>query len=212
MATPDEKTTADDAAVSAPSSQHAPRSPEREEPAIYDVDASDPDGELVDRTGLDRDDVVQIGTLMNALAELRDAEQRLSDVSRRYMKLGQTDMRALHYLIVCGHQGIIATPGGIAQHLSISSASTTKLLDRLEQAGHIVRAAHPSDRRALSISITPETRDAARDTVGRQQSKRFYAAARLTSEEREVVIRFLRDMTQEITLGDEPWAREGAHA
>jgi DNA-binding MarR family transcriptional regulator len=211
MAKPDEETTAGSAAPSS-SHQDAPQRPGREEPAIYDVDASDPDGELVDRTGMSRDDVVQIGALMNALAALRDAEQRLSEVSRRYMKLGQTDMRALHYLIVCGHQGIIATPGGIAQHLSISSASTTKLLDRLEQAGHIVRSPHPSDRRALTISITPETRDAARDTVGRQQSKRFYAAARLTPEEREVVIRFLRDMTQEITLGDEPWAQEGAHA
>jgi DNA-binding MarR family transcriptional regulator len=212
MAHPDDEATADLAAVRAPSPQDAPPDAVREGPAIYDVDASDPDSELVDRTGMSRDDVVQIGALMNALAALRDAEQRLSEVSRRYMKLGQTDMRALHYLIVCGHQGIIATPGGIAQHLSISSASTTKLLDRLEQAGHIVRAPHPTDRRALTISITPETRDAARDTVGRQQSKRFYAAARLTAGEREVVIRFLRDMTQEITLGDEPWAQEGAHA
>ena len=212
MAQTNEETTADRAGVPASSPQDAPPRPAREAPAIYDVDASDPDSELVDRSGMSRDDVVQIGALMNALAGLRDAEQRLSDVSRRYMKLGQTDMRALHYLIVCGHQGIIATPGGIAQHLSISSASTTKLLDRLEQAGHIVRSPHPSDRRALTISITPETRDAARDTVGRQQSKRFYAAARLTPDEREVVIRFLRDMTREITLGDEPWAQEGAHA
>lgn len=186
--------------------------PERETPALYDVDASDPDGELIDRTGMSRDDVAQIGKLMTTLAALRDAEQHLSDASRRYMKLGETDMRALHYLIVCGHQGIIATPGGIAQHLDISSASTTKLLDRLERAGHIVRSPHPSDRRALTISITSETRDAAMDTVGRQQSKRFHAAARLSPDEREVVIRFLRDMTQEITLGDEPWAQEGAHA
>ena len=180
--------------------------------AIYDIDATDPDGELIERTGMSRDDVTQISELMNALAALREAEQRLSDVSRRYMQLGQSDMRALHYLIVCGHQGVIATPGGIAQHLGISSASTTKLLDRLERAGHIVRAPHPSDRRALTISITPETRRAARETVGKQQSKRFYAAARLDRGERDIVIRFLRDMTGEITLGDEPWAQEGARA
>jgi DNA-binding MarR family transcriptional regulator len=181
-------------------------------PAIYDIAANDPDGELIDRSGTSGEDVVQISELMSALAGLREAEQKLSDVSRRYMQLGTTDMRALHYLILCHNRGMVATPSAIAQHLGISSASTTKLLDRLENAGHIERAPHPSDRRALTISITPETHRAAKETVGRQQAKRFYAAARLTPEERDVVIRFLRDMTAEITLGDEPWAQEGARA
>ncbi len=48
------------------------------------------------------------------------------------------------------------------------------------------------------------------ETVGRQQAKRFYAAARLSAAERDVVIRFLLDMTEEITLRDEAWALEGA--
>ncbi|WP_217181920.1 MarR family winged helix-turn-helix transcriptional regulator [Streptomyces sp. AC495_CC817] len=180
--------------------------------AIYDVEASDPRSALIDRTGVAPEDLRQIAVLMGALGELREAEQRLSRASRRYMQLNDSDMRALHYLIVCANRGVIATPGGIAQHLGISTASTTKLLDRLEKGGHIHRSPHPSDRRALAISITPETRQAAMDTVGRQQSKRFYAAARLTSAEREVVIRFLTDMTAEIALtGEEPWAQEGAH-
>lgn len=66
---------------------------------------------------------------------------------------------------------------------------------------------HPTDRRALAISITPETHQAAMQTVGRQQAKRFHAAARLTPAERDVVIRFLRDMAQEIAPGDESWAQ-----
>lgn len=179
---------------------------------MYDIASNDPDGELIDRRGMSAEDVDQISDLMNAIAGLREAEQRLSDVSRRYMQLGSTDMRALHYLILCKNRGMVATPGAIAQHLAISSASTTKLLDRLEKGGHIIRSPHPSDRRALTISITPETHRAAKDTVGRQQAKRFYAAARLTRDERDVVIRFLRDMTAEISIRDEPWAQEGAHA
>lgn len=180
--------------------------------AIYDVDASDPRSTLIDRTGVSSDTLRQIAVLMGALGELRDAEQRLSRASRRYMHLNETDMRALHYLIVCSNRGLIATPGAMAKHLGISTASTTKLLDRLASGGHIVRAAHPTDRRALAITITPETRLAAMETIGRQQAKRFYAAARLTSEERDVVIRFLRDMTDEITLRDEAWAQEGAES
>ena len=179
---------------------------------IYDIESSDPRQTLIDRTGVSPEDTRQITELMKALGALREAEQHLSHVSRRYMQLNETDMRALHYLIVCSHTDTPATPGGIAQHLRISSASTTKLLDRLERGGHIVRAPHPTDRRALTVSITPETHRAAMETVGRQQSKRFYAAARLTPAERDVVIRFLRDMTDEITLRDEAWAQEGAHA
>lgn len=174
---------------------------------VYGVDASDPRGELVDRSGMAADDIAQVSALMRALGGLRDAEERLSEASLRYMKLNRTDMRALHFLIVCENQGAVATPGALASHLGISTASTTKMLDRLERGGHIVRSAHPSDRRALAITITPESRRAAMDTVGRQQAKRFHAAARFSSEERDVVIRFLAEMTSEIALTDEPWAR-----
>lgn len=178
--------------------------------AIYDVEASDPRSTLIDRAGVPPEDLRQIAVLMESLGGLREAEQRLSQASRRYMQLNETDMRALHYLIVCANRDLVATPSGIAHHLGVSTAATTKLLDRLERGGHIKRAPHPTDRRALAITITPETRHAAMETVGRQQAKRFYAAARLTRAEREVVIRFLVDMTEEITLRDEPWVPKTA--
>lgn len=181
---------------------------------IYDLDSNDPDGRLIDRTGVSDADIREIGALMSALGRLRDAEKGLSDASRRFMKLNETDMRAVHYLIACAHRGIIATPGAIAAHLGISSASTTKLLDRLERGGHIRRSPHPTDRRALAISITEGTHVAAMDTIGRQQSKRFLAAARLSSDERGIVTRFLDDMAREIALHDEAWARldaQGGH-
>lgn len=178
--------------------------------AIYDVESSDPRSVLIDRAGVGPEDLQQIAALMGALGDLRDAEQKLSLASQRYMRLNDTDMRALHYLIVSDNRGLTATPGGIATHLGISTASTTKLLDRLEKGGHIRRAPHPTDRRALAITITPETRQAAMDTVGRQQAKRFYSAARLSPQERDVVIRFLSDMADEIALKDEAWAQAGA--
>lgn len=176
---------------------------------IYDVAVSDPRGELVDRTGMAADDIAQVTALMRALGALRRAEDDLSEASLRYMRLNRTDMRALHFLIACENRDAVATPGALAGHLGISSASTTKMLDRLERGGHVVRAAHPTDRRALSITITPETRRAAMETVGRQQAKRFYAAARLNHEERDIVIRFLDDMAAEIALADDAWGAKG---
>jgi len=173
--------------------------------SVYHVEASDPQQELVDRTGLAAEDLQQINRLMEAMAGLREAENLLSDASRRYMKLNESDMRALHYLIVARNQGIVATPGGIATHLGISTASTTKLLDRLERAGHVLRQPHPSDRRALAITVTEETRAAAMNTVGRQQARRFGVAAELAPAEREVVIRFLQEMAREITPSPDIW-------
>lgn len=173
--------------------------------SVYDLAAMDPQSLLIDRQGIDEQDLALIGQLMTALGRLRDAENRLSEASLRYMKLNRNDMRALQYLIAMSNRDELATPGDIANHLNISTASTTKLLDRLEQGGHVTREPHPTDRRALAISITPETHQAALNTVGKQQARRFHAAARLTREERETVIRFLNDMTQEIMVGVESW-------
>ncbi|CAH0190135.1 MULTISPECIES: MarR family transcriptional regulator [unclassified Microbacterium] len=173
---------------------------------VYDVDVSDPHGELIDRSAVSAADVRQISALMRALGELREAEQKISEASLRYMKLNSTDMRALHFLIACENSGSVATPGAMAAHLGISTASTTKLLDRLERGGHVTRSPHPSDRRALAIAITAATRRSAIETVGRQHARRFAAAARLAPAEREIITRFLADMTTEIALGDEPWA------
>lgn len=173
---------------------------------IYDLDSSDPRGEMIDRSGLDPSDIAEIGELMNAFGELRAAEDRLAEASRRYMRLNGTDMRALHFLIVSGNRGQIVTPSSLAAHLRITSAATTKLLDRLARDRHITREPHPTDRRALAIAITPETRVSAMQTVGKQQSRRFYAAARLTSEERKTVSRFIRDMAAEIAFEGDPWS------
>lgn len=169
--------------------------------SVYAVNTSDPRGELIDRSAVSEQDMEEISALMQALGRLRDAERQLSKASQRYMKLNETDMRALHYLIVSENRGLVVTPSAITHHLGISAASTTKLLDRLEDGGHIMREIHPSDRRAFRIRITPETREAAMNSVGRQQARRFQAAAALTSDERQVVIRFLERMTDDLLAG-----------
>lgn len=185
------------------SNPSAPPDPVAE--SLYDVNSSDPTGELVDRTGMAPEDVEQIGRLMRAIALLRDVEQEVSDASQRYMRLTTQDMRAIHYLIVAGNRGVIVTPGMLAAHLDISAASTTKLLNRLERGEHISRRIHPADRRAFAIEVTPETKTIAMQTAGRQHANRFHAAARLSRRDREVVIGFLEDMAHEMRMPVEGW-------
>ncbi len=173
--------------------------------SLYDLESGYPARDVDGSGDLSAEELAQITRLMRALAELRETEQAITEASERYMKLGAQDMRALHYLIVAKNRGELVTPGMIAAFLNISAASTTKLLNRLERAGHIVRRMHPTDRRAFAIEITPETEASAKRTVGRQHAKRLHAAARLTSEERETVTRFLRDMSHEISIANADW-------
>lgn len=162
---------------------------------------------LVQTEGLDPDELAQIVRVMDALFRWRTAEQRASAASRRYMQLGETDMKALRLVIVRTDQGLNVTAREIAEHLGISSASTTKLLDRLESGGHIRRTPHPSDRRAIAVVVTTETRKAAEETVGREHARRFRVAAALTSAERETVISFLDALS---ATSEESWGADDA--
>lgn len=172
-------------------------------PSMLDPRVLDPRQEIVQRSGLDEQGVDQVVRVLQGLRDWREAERRMSEASRRYMKLGETDMRTLRFVIAKQHRGETATPGAIAAHLGITSASTTKMLDRLADAGHIRRLPHPSDRRSLAVEVTEETRQIALKSVGRDHAHRFEAAARLSAEEREVVMRFLGDLisTEDRSIG-----------
>ena len=161
---------------------------------MMDPRVLDPAQRIVSREGLTDTEIDETVTLLEALRRWRETEEAVSEASRRYMKLGDNDMRALRFVITAQEHGSIITPSAIADHLRISTASTTKLLDRLAAAGHIRRLPHPSDRRSVAVEVVEETRDAARESIGRVYGRRFSAAAQLTSEERGIVTRFLRSL------------------
>lgn len=178
-----------------------PRAEERV--VLHDPARLDPDQEIVRRDHLTEGELQQIVAVLDAMHDWREAERRMSEASRRYMKLGETDMRALRMLIAAQRQGIVVTPSTIATHLGISTASTTKLLDRLEAGQHIVRTPHPRDRRSLAIEVTEHTRRVARDTVGRSHARRFDVIAALSPEQRATVAAFFDALAATADGGDE---------
>ncbi|TPX03337.1 MarR family transcriptional regulator [Schumannella luteola] len=163
---------------------------------MHDPRVADIRGRMLDVSGLDDAEIAHVVAVLDAVRDWRVAESRMSEASRRYMNLGDNDMRALRYIIVVTDRGEVATATGIAEHLGISSAATTKLLDRLERGEHIRRLPHPSDRRSVSIVIDDATRRAAQATVGREHARRFHVAAALSPAERDVVIRFLTELSR----------------
>ena len=49
-----------------------------------------------------------------------------------------------------------SAPGDLAARLGLTSGAMTKVLDRLERAGYVTRAADPSDRRRITIAADPD--------------------------------------------------------
>lgn len=158
------------------------------------------DSDLVRSADLSPEDAQQCVQVMEALHAWQEASRTLSEASKRYMKLNDSDMRAIRMMIRAKRQGRIVTPKDIARQVGISSASTTKLVDRLVDAGHLIRLPHPHDRRTMCIEVTEQTSRSAQDTIGRQHARRFAAAATLSPPERSAVIRFLQAMVE----ADEP--------
>lgn len=154
----------------------------------------DPHQALISLEGMETGELEAIMAVLSAVRRWREAEQRMSEQSRSDMKLNDNDMKAMRFIIVSTNQGSVVTPGMISEHLGISTASTTKLLDRLAVAGHITRSPHPSDRRAVVITVNPRAHAEVQETIGRLHARRFQVAARLDPHEKEIVIRFLDEL------------------
>lgn len=131
---------------------------------------------------------------LESVRAFSDAMDRMHTGLRSDMDMNATDLSALRMLSIREQRGELVKPHDLARHLGISSASTTKLLDRLSKEGFVERAPHPNDRRALVIKLTESSR---RD-FGRHFSSRIArmrgAMESFSEPELQVAIRFLDEL------------------
>jgi DNA-binding MarR family transcriptional regulator len=73
----------------------------------------------------------------------------------RTLHINPVDNECLSFLTIRGS----ATPKDISQYTSLSTGSTTVMLDRLEKAGYIVRKPNPKDRRGVIVEVDQKWRD-----------------------------------------------------
>ena len=73
--------------------------------------------------------------VLRAIRALSDAMDRMHSGMKGDMDMNATDVAALRMLIMREQRGQIVSPHDLAEHLRISTASTTKLLDRLTAFG-----------------------------------------------------------------------------
>ncbi|WP_244303288.1 MarR family transcriptional regulator [Leucobacter coleopterorum] len=94
--------------------------------------------------------------LLRAVRSFSDAQDRMHGGMKHGMKMNATDLAALRLIIIREEQQRSVSPHEIASHLRISTASTTKLLDRLTNSGHVRRApTSPTAGRGSLSSLTP---------------------------------------------------------
>jgi DNA-binding MarR family transcriptional regulator len=79
--------------------------------------------------------------------------------------------------------------------VGLTSGSATTLVDRLERAGHIVRHRDASDRRRVALEATAEALTNARQQLRPLEGALEEVLAGCSSEDRQVIARFLRDAT-----------------
>lgn len=89
--------------------------------------------------------------------QLTIRQQRFDRYLASELGVDAPGLEAMDHLIAAGP----ATPTELARRLGISTAATTLVLNRLEEAGHIRRDRHPSDGRKLIVTAAQSSADRA---------------------------------------------------
>ncbi|MGR0161111.1 MarR family winged helix-turn-helix transcriptional regulator [Paenarthrobacter nitroguajacolicus] len=119
--------------------------------------------------------------------QLAVRQQRFERYLASELGVDAPGLEAMDHLIATGP----ATPTELARRLGISTAATTLVLNRLEDAGHIRRDRHPSDGRKLVVTAAQSSADQAFERVLPMIEGVEELVAGLSAPERAAVQAFL---------------------
>lgn len=139
--------------------------------------------------------------LLRAVRDLVAADRLMRRDLARRMSLGETDLRAIRFVMAATNHDRLVAPHDLAEHLGITTAATTTMLDRLSAAGHLERLPHPTDRRSKVVVATEHAYDEVRGQLSETHDRMRAAAARVPAAARPALVAFLEELT-EIMLAD----------
>lgn len=145
-----------------------------------------------------------VAHILRALLDYRAAEEAMRRRTGDSMRMNASDLQALRFLLKSQGEGRIVSGRDLANHLGMTSASVTALLDRLTKSGHVQRIPHPTNRRSNMITATPGSDVEVRETLGAMHSRMSAAARSLNAVDSEVVRSFLAAMTVAVDDIDRP--------
>ncbi|MFD8749856.1 MarR family winged helix-turn-helix transcriptional regulator [Kitasatospora sp. NPDC059577] len=116
----------------------------------------------------------------------------------RVLGVNETDLRCLEILL---REVEESSPTDLSDRLGLTTGSVTTMLDRLERAGYLTRAAHPTDRRKSVVRATPQAATRAHELIGPLvDGARSEVLAHFGPEQLDVITDFLdraRDLTRQ---------------
>lgn len=120
------------------------------------------------------------------MSTLRYAVQRLS---RRLRRHAGEEMTAPHLAVLSAvdRHGVMR-PGDLARHEQIGKSNMTRLVDRLEADGLVVRSAVAEDGRGMAVSLTDLGRTALREANRQQDAYLEAQLAMLDAADRDAIL------------------------
>ncbi|MDQ2635962.1 MAG: MarR family transcriptional regulator [Actinomycetota bacterium] len=91
-----------------------------------------------------------------------------------------------------------------AQVLGVGGSSVTRLVDRLDASGHLVRRPDPGNRSAVVLALTGEGRRLVKKVEARRRRELGNALARLDTDERAQCIAALERLHEVLATPDDP--------
>jgi len=92
------------------------------------------------------------------MQELQGYSEQSTELGRHFavlLGLHSTDAQALMEITAAETRGVPLSPARLGSKIFLSPAATTALLNRLEEAGHIVRSRESDDRRLVTLRSSP---------------------------------------------------------
>lgn len=93
------------------------------------------------------------------------------------------------------------SPGEIARQLGLATPTVTRTASRMEAAGLLRRAPHPTDRRLVRLYLTERARELEKVIDADMHEVTERALAGLTAAEREVLVRALTRIHGNLSAG-----------
>jgi len=129
------------------------------------------------------------------LLDYRLAEEAMRQRTRVSMHMGTTDLQAVRFLLKAQSEDRIVSGRNLADHLGMTSASVTALLDRLTKTGHVQRTPHPTNRRSNMVTATAGSDNEVRQTLGPMHGRMIDTARGLSADDAALIQHFLESMT-----------------
>lgn len=138
---------------------------------------------------------------VDALLRLQHAEEQQLEQARSESGLTKNEFLAVRYMLQAHRDGRAMGPKDLAVMLNVSNASVTKIVDGLVEKGDLVRAPHPTDRRAQVLEPTVQAAKKIDASYARFHEAVVEVMDHLSSEENDVLARCLVQITEALVGG-----------